>query len=132
METIIEQQQNLNFRAVTISDMNAILKLYQQKKTTSNIELSEKNSTLTNQFGLPFYVVELNNKIVGYSYATSTAVNDYSLNTTIDATFSNYSIDKSLIQESEPFFKKEWQNGEYKNLSVAITQLIKWLNNSNS
>ncbi len=124
METIIEQQQNLIFRAVTISDMNTIVKLYQQQETTAN-------SALTHQFGLPFYVAELDRKIVGYSYATSTAADNYSINTTIDATFSKYSIDESFIRESELFFKKEWQKGHYKKLSISIFHLVNWLNNSN-
>lgn len=124
METILEQQQKISFRAVTISDMNTIVKLYQQQKKTT------ANSALTNQFGLPFYIAELDTKIVGYSYATSTTDNDYSLNTTIDATFSKYSIDKSFIRESEQFFKKEWQKGHYKKLSVSIIHLVNWLNNS--
>lgn len=125
METIIKQQQNLNFRAVTISDMNTIVKLYLEQKTTLD-------STLTNHFGLPLYVAELNNKIVGYSYATTTNANNYNLNTHIDTNFSNYQIDESLIRESELFFKNEWQYGSNKKLSISIAHLVNWLNNSNS
>lgn len=125
METIIKQQQNLSFRAVTISDMNAIVKLYQEQKTTSD-------SALTNQFGLPFYVAELDSKIVGYSCATTNNSNNYQINTYIDSPFSNASVNESLAQESADFFKNEWQNGHYRNLSTAINQLVNWLNNSNS
>lgn len=125
METIIKQQQNLNFRAVTISDMNAIVKLYQEQKTTLD-------SALTNQFGLPFYVAELNCKIVGYSCATTNIPNNYQINTYIDSPFSNDYVNETLAQESAIFFKNEWQNGHYKNLSTAINQLVNWLNNSNS
>ena len=124
METILAQQQNLSFRAVTISDINTIVKLYQQQKTTAN-------SALTNQFGLPFYVAELDSKIVGYSYANATTENDYSLNTIVDVSFSKYSIHESFIRESELFFKKEWQKEHYKNLSASIFHLVNWLNNSN-
>lgn len=124
METILQQQQKLNFRAVTISDMNAIVKLYQQQKTTVN-------SALSYQFGLPFYVAELDSKIIGYSYVTPTTTDDYSLNTTIDTSFSKYSIDENLIRESEPFFQKEWQKEDYKKLTASIVHLVNWLNNSN-
>jgi hypothetical protein len=125
METIIKQQQNLNFRAVTIFDMNTIVKLYQKQKETLD-------SALTNHFGLPLCVAELDSKIVGYSYATTTNTNNYNLNTHIDINFSNDQIDESLKRESELFFKNEWQNGSNKNLSVSITHLVNWLNNSNS
>lgn len=125
METIIKQQQNLCFRAVTIADLDRIVKLYQEQKSTLD-------SGLTKQFGLPFYVAEFNNKIVGYSYATPINSENYNLKTHIDTTFCNYPINESLMRESEQFFERQWQNGEYKNLSVAITQLIKWLNNSKS
>lgn len=124
METVLHQQQTLNFRAVTISDMNTIVKLYQQENRTVN-------STLNHHFGLPFYVAELDSKIVGYSYATSTTENDYSINTTINVTFSKHSIEESFIRESQLFFKKEWQKGNYKNLFVSIFHLVNWLNNSN-
>lgn len=125
METIIKQQQNLCFRAVTIADLDRIVKLYQEQKSTLD-------SVLTKQFGLPFYVAEFNNKIVGYSYASPVNSTNYNLKTHIDTTFCNYPINENLMRESEQFFEKQWQNGEYKNLSVAINQLIKWLNNSNS
>lgn len=125
METIIKQQQNLNFRAVTIFDMNTIVKLYQKQKETLD-------SALTNHFGLPLYVAELDSKIVGYSYAIPTNADNYNLNTHIDINFSNDQIDESLKRESELFFKNEWQNGSNKNLSVSITHLVNWLNNSNS
>lgn len=125
METIIKQQQTLCFRAVTIADLDRIVKLYKEQKSTLD-------SGLTKQFGLPFYVAEFNNKIVGYSYATPINSENYNLKTHIDTTFCNYPINESLMRESEQFFERQWQNGEYKNLSVAITQLIKWLNNSNS
>ncbi|MBA0884002.1 GNAT family N-acetyltransferase [Flavobacterium undicola] len=125
METIIKQQQKISFRAVTISDMNTIVKLYQQQKATLD-------SALTNHFGLPFYVAEIDRKIVGYSYATPTNANNYHLNTHIDTNFSNNQIDESLIRESELFFKNEWQNSHYKNLSISIAHLVNWLNNSNS
>jgi len=125
METIIKQQQTLCFRAVTIADLDRIVKLYQEQKSTID-------SGLTKQFGLPFYVAEFNNKIVGYSYATPINSENYNLKTYIDTTFCNYPINESLMRESEQFFERQWQNGEYKNLSIAITQLIKWLNNSKS
>lgn len=128
METILQQQQNLSFRAVTISDLNAIVKLYQQQETNSFTE----NTTLTNQFGLPLYVAEWNNKIVGYSYAAATNSNDYSLKTNIDTTFSHYPINENLMLESKLFFKSEWQNSTNKRLTTAINQLVNWLNNSNS
>lgn len=124
METIIEQQQKISFRAVTISDMNTIVKLYQHQKT-------KVNSALTDQFGLPFYVAEMDSKIIAYSSATSTAVTDYAINTTIDTAFLKYSIEESFIRESELFFKKEWQKEQYKKLSVSIVHLVNWLNNSN-
>lgn len=124
MGTIIKQQQKLSFRAATISDMNTIVKLYQQQKTT--------DSALTNHFGLPFYVAEMDRKIVGYSYATPTNTNNYHLNTHIDTNFYNDQIDESLIRESELFFKNEWKNSHYKKLSVSIAHLVNWLNNSNS
>lgn len=125
METIIKQQQNLSFRAVTIADLYRIVKLYQEQKSTLD-------SVLTKQFGLPFYVAEFNNKIVGYSYASPVNSTNYNLKTHIDTTFCNYLINENLMRESEQFFEKQWQNGEYKNLSITINQLIKWLNNSNS
>ncbi|MFA9188685.1 hypothetical protein AAGV33_15430 [Flavobacterium sp. FBOR7N2.3] len=124
METIIKQQQNLCFRAVTIADLDSIVKLYQEQQSTLD-------ATLTKQFGLPFYVAEFNNKIVGYSYATLINSENYSLKTNIDTTFSNHPINENLMRESEQFFENEWQNGEYKNLSISITHLINWLNNSN-
>lgn len=127
MESNSTQQQLLNFRAVTISDLNAIIGLYQQQNTS----FTESNSLFNHHFGLPLYVAELNNKIVGYSYATIQS-EDYCLKTHIDTTFSNHSIDESLIQESETFFKNEWQNASNKNLTIAIDQLVNWLNNSNS
>lgn len=125
METIIKQQQNLSFRAVTIADLDRIVKLYYEQKTPLD-------AALTKQFGLPFYVAELNNKIVGYSYATPINSENYNLKTHIDKTLSNEYISENLVAKSADFFEKEWQSGNYKNLSVAITQLIKWLNNSNS
>lgn len=125
METIIKQQQNLCFRAVTIADLDSIVKLYQEQQSTLD-------ATLTKQFGLPFYVAEFNNKIVGYSYATPINSENYSLKTHIDTNFSKHPIKENLMRESEQFFENEWQNGEYKNLSISITHLINWLNNSNS
>lgn len=128
METSIQQQQNLNFRAVTITDLNAIISLYQQQNTSLIIE----KFPLTNHFGLPLYVAECEDKIVGYSYATVTKSDEYYLNTTIDTSFSNNLMNENLIRESELFFKNEWQNGTNRNLTAAIIQLINWLNNSNS
>lgn len=125
METIIKQQQKLSFRAATISDINTIVKLYQQQKTTLD-------SALTNHFGLPFYVAEMDRKIVGYSYATPINANNYHLNTHVDTNFYNEQIDESLALESALFFEKEWQNSHYKNLSISIAHLVNWLNNSNS
>ncbi|MEY2868501.1 MAG: hypothetical protein RIR01_956, partial [Bacteroidota bacterium] len=43
METILKQQQNLSFRAVTITDLNAIISLYQQQNTSfteSNLQFN--------------------------------------------------------------------------------------------
>ena len=125
METIIKQQQNIKFRAVTIADLDSIVKLYLKQKSIFD-------SALTHQFGMPLCVAEWNNKIVGYSSVTTTNTENYNLNTHIDSYFSNNEIDESLLQESEPFFKKEWQNGSNKNLSISITHLVDWLNNSNS
>lgn len=125
METIIKQQQNIKFRAVTIADLDSIVKLYLKQKSIFD-------SALTNQFGMPLCVAEWNNKIVEYSSVTTTNTENYNLNTHIDSYFSNNKIDESLLQESEPFFKKEWQNGSNKNLSISITHLVDWLNNSNS
>lgn len=125
METIIKQQQNIRFRAVTIADLDTIVKLYLEQKTTLD-------SALTNQFGMPLCVAEWNNKIVGYSSVTITNKDDYNLNIHIDNYFSNYKINKILLQESELFFKNEWQNGSSKNVSNSITHLVNWLNNSNS
>lgn len=127
METILKQQQNLSFRAVTISDLNSIIDLYQQQNTS----ITESNSQFNHHFGLPLYVAELNNKIVGYSYATIKS-EDYCLKTHIDTDFSNHPIGESLMQESEAFFKNEWQNSSNRNLTVAIDQLVNWLNNSHS
>ena len=127
MESNSIQQQLLNFRAVTISDLNAIIGLYQQQNTS----FTESNSQFNHHFGLPLYVAELNNKIVGYSYATIQS-EDYCLKTHIDTSFSNYSINESLMLESEVFFKNEWQNASNRNLTVAIDQLVNWLNNSHS
>lgn len=125
METITKQQQNLCFRAVTIADLDRIVQLYQEQKTTLD-------SALTTQFGLPFYVAEWNNQIIGYSYATVTISNEYSLKTNIDTTFYKYPFNENLMQESALFFEKEWKNTSNKNLAVAIAQLVNWLNNSNS
>lgn len=127
METILKQQQNLSFRAVTISDLNAIIGLYQQQNTS----ITETNSAFNHHFGLPLYVAELNNKIVGYSYATIQS-EDYCLKTYIDTNFSNHPIGENLMLESEAFFKNEWQNTSNRNLTLAIDQLVNWLNNSNS
>lgn len=128
MESNSTQQQLLNFRAVTISDLNSIIRLYEQQQ---NIPFSGLNIPFDTDFGLPLYVAELNNKIVGYSYATIQS-EDYCLKTHIDTTFSNHSIDESLMQESKAFFKNEWQNASNRNLTIAIDQLVNWLNNSNS
>jgi len=127
MESNSTQQQNLSFRAVTLSDLNAIVKLYQQQQTT----VSTDNSPLTNHFGLPLYVAECNNQIIGYSYAATNQPNDYCLKTHIDTNFSKSPINESLMLESEVFFKNEWQNASNRNLTVAIDQLVNWLNNSN-
>ncbi len=128
METILKQQQNLNFRAVTITDLNAIISLYQQQNTS----FTESNLQFNHHFGLPLYVVEWDNEIVGYSYVATTNSDDYCLKTTINTTFSNYPINEHLILESEIFFESEWQNDSHKKLKIAIDQLVNWLNNSKS
>ena len=120
--------QQLSLRAVTITDLNSIVKPYKQQKEES---FSEKQS-LTNHFGLPLYVAEWKNQIVGYSYAAIANTNDYLLKTTIDPCFSDYLIKEDLIVKTEDFFKNEWQNGSNKGLTSAINQLVNWLNNSNS
>ena len=125
MEAITKQQSNLSFRAVTTSDLNAIVRLYQN-------ELNNNNTPLTTHFGLPFYLVELDNQIVGYSYVTTTAQSDdYSLNTHIDNALSDHSINDSFIQESEVFFKNEYCTSNHTNLSESINRLVRWLNNTN-
>lgn len=128
METILKQQQNLSFRAVTITDLNAIISLYQQQNTS----FTESNLQFNHQFGLPLYVAEWDNEIVGYSYVATTNSDDYCLKTTINTTFSNYPINEHLILESEIFFESEWQNDSHKKLKIAIDQLVNWLNNSKS
>ncbi len=123
METTKKQKQQFKFRAVTITDLTKIVKLYQEQKT-------KENSILTNQFGLPFYVAELNQKIVGYSFATASIENNYKIKTLIDSYYFDDTINKSLAEESVLYFKNEWQNNSNKNLSKTINQLVKWLNNS--
>ena len=128
METILKQQQNIIFRAVTITDLKCIIKLYEQQQ---NIPFSGLNIPFDTHFGLPLYVAECDNKIVGYSYARLES-DEYCLDSNIDSRFSDFSIDESLMQQTELFFKKEWQSNSNKNLSVAISQFVNWLNNSNS
>ncbi|MES2238844.1 MAG: hypothetical protein V4497_01160 [Bacteroidota bacterium] len=128
MESIIEQQQNVSFRAATITDLNTIVNLYQKQESNSSTE----TSAITNHFGLPLYVAECDNQIVGYSYASATNSDDYCLKIHIDTPFLNYPINDNLMRESELFFKNEWQNDSNRKLSVAIVQLVNWLNNSNS
>lgn len=128
MESITTSSQLLNFRVVTVTDLNTIVKLYNQQKEESFSE----NQNLTKQFGLPLYVAEWDNEIVGYSYAAVSNSNDYCLKTHINTAFSNYSINENLILESELLFESEWKNSTNKGLTTAIDQLVKWLNNSKS
>ncbi|MEL1241773.1 GNAT family N-acetyltransferase [Flavobacterium flavipallidum] len=126
MELNLKQQQLLNFRAVTISDLNAVTSLYQQHNTA----ISNTNFKFNHHFGLPLYVAEWNNEIVGYSYVVLVNPNDYCLKTNIATAYSNEPINKNLMLKTEYFFKKEWQHVSSKNLTIAIDQLVKWLNNS--
>lgn len=128
METILKQQQSISFRAVTISDLKSIIRLYEQKQ---NIPFSGLNIPFDTDFGLPLYVAECDDKIVGYSYATLQSDGHY-LDSNIDERFFDSFIDESLMQQTKMFFKNEWQNNSNKNLSTAISQFVKWLNDSNS
>ena len=124
METTAQQQANFNFRAVTIADLDTIIKLYQEQK--------KGNSKLNQHFGLPLLVAELNHKIVGYSYALINTSDDYELKTHIDTTFEHYTLQENLIQKSELFLNERGKKSAYKNLDSSITRLINWLNYSYS
>ncbi|KDN54022.1 hypothetical protein [Flavobacterium seoulense] len=128
METILKQQQNISFRAVTISDLKSIIRLYEQKQ---NIPFSGLNIPFDTDFGLPLYVAEYDDKIVGYSYVTLDS-DEHALHTNINSKFSDTLINENLMKETEVIFKNEWQNNSNKNLSAAISQFVKWLNDSNS
>lgn len=129
METIIQQQTDLNLRAATVSDLDFIISLYQQNETFETE--TNNNSRFTNDFGLPLYVAEFKNKIIGYSYATARNSEEYSLKTYFETSFSNHPIKEILMAESNIHLEKEWKNNSNKNLAVAIAQLVNWLNNSN-
>lgn len=129
METIIQQQTDLNLRAATVSDLDYIISLYQQNETFET-EINS-NSRFTNDFGLPLYVAEFKNKIIGYSYTTATNSGEYNLKTHFETSFSNHPIKEILMDESNIHLEKEWKNNSNKNLAVAIAQLVNWLNNSN-
>ncbi|KQB43782.1 hypothetical protein RCH33_270 [Flavobacterium daejeonense] len=124
METTAQQQANFNFRAVTIADLDTIIKLYQEQK--------KGNSKFNQHFGLPLLVAELNDKIVGYSYASNSNSNVYQLKTYIDTAFEHYFLQENLIQKSELLLKEKGKNLVHKNLDSSITRLINWLNYSYS
>ena len=130
METNTKQEEKINFRAVTISDLDRIKKLYYKE----NPIVSKDQILEANHFGLPIHIAELNSQIVAYTYvSTNEQSKNLFLQILMNPTVSNEQVEEQLKQYSEQLFKTEWSTHADNNTIIhSIHQFINWINLSNS
>jgi hypothetical protein len=122
-----DKENSLNVRKVTISDMQAIVSLY-------NTDQSKKdNSTLTEDFGVPIVLIEHGSSIIGYSSIRLNERNEPEVQLMISDHFKHLKAHDKLVQftAGSPHYdlsKDNTNSFDSLQISKAIKKLIHWLN----
>lgn len=125
------QHQEFKYRSVYLSDLKSIINLYSENNGAQNT-VHHAKSKLTNDFGLPLSIAELNQKIIAYSSVHI----DKSGKAAIKICTNNESGNTQFIEQLEHFTKNKFHENWGKNqdtiseqqIKQAIENLISWLN----
>jgi hypothetical protein len=133
MATPTNDQKDLNFRDVYLSDLSPIISLY--RKTAVQHPHIAAADKLDVHFGLPLNVVEQNKKIVAYSFVSISETEQAEVRWRIDQEFKETSLETQLSDFAAKRYQAKAENQTGKDLSDpqsirnSINRLVDWLNN---
>ena len=114
----------IEFRKVYLSDLKAVISIY-QKKTKASIAME-----LTSDFGLPLSVAVDNNEVIGVAFASINELGKVVLNAQVLSTFETVHIENTLEAAAENILYATFENinKDHTPLKNSIQQLVGWLN----
>lgn len=123
MPTIINEETDLKFEPIHLSDLTEIIDLYfgqSEKKYADRPKLTEK-------FGFPIDKLTQGNLIIGYSYFTIETSGDIVFKAIINPEYSFGDLENRMINYSKQNYlsKKELDRNGMRN---SIRRIVDWLN----
>ena len=122
MNELNHKTRGVEFRKVYLSDLNAVMRLYQ---------LSQRTTTkLTADFGLPLSIASDGNEIIGYGFAAINQLGEVTLKSHIKGV-EELSMGCTLEEQAKKTLHSTFENAEedHTKLKHAIQRLVDWLNN---
>lgn len=136
MVTPANDQKDLKFREVYLSDLSPIISLYRKTEVQHpHAAAAAAAGKLDTHFGLPLNVVEWNKKIVAYSFVSISETEQAEVKWRIDQEFKETSLETQLSDFAAKRYQATAENPARKNLSDpksirnSINRLVDWLNN---
>lgn len=122
-----DKENSLSVRKVNISDMQAIVSLYNKDQSKKD------NSILTEDFGLPIGLIEHDSGIIGYSFIRINERKEQEVHLFISNNFKHTQAHEILIQFTTSshhycISKDKINSFDSFQISKAIKKLIHWLN----
>lgn len=116
---------NTEFRKVQLSDLDAVINIYQSITKTLAAD-----KTIVN-FGLPLNVAIQNNELVGFAAAWIDETDKVKLRSYFTETFDHSAIESRLEEQAKSILYATFENIEedHSSLKDSIDQLTGWLNN---
>jgi hypothetical protein len=114
--------RNVEFRKVYLSDLNAVMRLYQ---------LSQQTGTkLTADFGLPLSIASDGNEVIGYGFAAINQLGEVTLNSHCKVV-EDLSIGHTLEEQAKKTLHSTFENVGEDNAKFkhSVLRLVDWLNN---
>ena len=132
MERQSSQLKDLKFREVCLSDLRSIMALYQENKS-DNIH-ADSALELTEHFGLPLYLLEIEKRLIGYSFVTVNRYGQSEIHLQIDKEFEKKKIGEKLLQYTVQSRHEVFRLNDrpafsdIAGIKRSVAALVRWLN----
>lgn len=126
------EQNNLEFRAVYLSDLKSIINLYRESE--SDEILAGSKQQLTEHFGLPLNLVAQHSKIIAYSFINIDGMEEASVQFRIHKEFEQSDIGKKLSQFTAAAHVNSFglvdglAFSDRAGIQKSVKRLVDWLN----
>ncbi|WEK21014.1 MAG: hypothetical protein P0Y49_07660 [Candidatus Pedobacter colombiensis] len=115
--------KDIEFRKVYLSDLNAVVTLYQSSQITA--------TKLTTDFGLPLSIASQGNEIIGFGFASINKLGEVTLNSRCIKLADDLGIGNTLEEQAKKTLHSTFEDirGDHTKLKHSIQKLVDWLNN---